>query len=123
MTNAVNWFEIPASDIGRAVDFYGKLLDTQLETMEPMPGFHMAMLPYTPQEGVGGALIQGEGYAPSTEGSVVYLNGGEDLNTVLNRVEGAGGKIAQPKTDLGENGYIAFFIDSEGNKVGLHSMK
>ena len=122
MTSALNWFEIPASDISRAAEFYGKLLDTQLETVEAMPGFSMAMLPYTPQEGVGGAIIQGEGYAPSTGGSLVYLNGGEDLNTVLDRVEGAGGKIAQSKTGIGENGYVAFFIDSEGNKVGLHSM-
>jgi predicted enzyme related to lactoylglutathione lyase len=122
MTNALNWFEIPASDIARAVEFYGKLLDTQLETMEAMPDFSMAMLPYTPQEGVGGAIIQGEGYAPSIDGSLIYLNGGEDLNTVLSRVEDAGGKIAQPKTGIGENGFVAFFIDSEGNKVGLHSM-
>lgn len=122
MTSALNWFEIPASNISRAAEFYGKLLDTQLETIEAMSGFSMAIFPYTPQEGVGGAVVQGEGYVPSTDGSLVYLNGGEDLNTILGRVEGAGGKVAQPKTDLGENGYVAFFIDSEGNKVGLHSM-
>ena len=52
----------------------------------------------------------------------MYLNGGEDLSTVLDKVEGAGGKVMQPKTDIGENGFIAFIEDTEGNKVGLHSM-
>jgi predicted enzyme related to lactoylglutathione lyase len=122
MTNALNWFEIPATDFGRAVAFYGKLLDTQLEAMEPMPGFKMAMLPYAPQEGIGGAIVEGEGYTPSSDGSLVYLNGGEDLNAVLNRVEAAGGKVTLPKADIGENGFMAYFIDSEGNKIGLHSM-
>ena len=85
-----------------------------------MPGFTMAMFPA--EDGVGGALLHGEGYNPSTEGTILYLNGGDNLSTVLDKVEGAGGKIAMPKTDIGENGFVAYFIDSEGNRVGLHSM-
>jgi predicted enzyme related to lactoylglutathione lyase len=56
------------------------------------------------------------------DGSTVYLNGGEDLSHSLAKVEPAGGKIMMPKTSLGENGFMALFIDSEGNKVAFHSM-
>ena len=77
---------------------------------------------YKEGEGIGGSLSQGEDYTPSKGGVVVYLNGGEDLSTVLDKVEENGGKIEMPKTAIGENGYIAFFIDTEENKIGLHSM-
>jgi predicted enzyme related to lactoylglutathione lyase len=85
-----------------------------------MPGFQMAMM--LVEDGVGGGFVQGEGYTPSTEGSVVYLNAGEDLAVALAKVEGAGGQVLVPKTGIGENGFMAFFLDTEGNKVGLHSM-
>ena len=120
MSNALNWFEIPASDINRAVKFYSTVLAVDLEVMEPMPGFKMAMM--MAEDGVGGGIVQGEGYAPSTEGTVVYLNGGDDLAVPLGKVEAAGGKILLPKQDIGENGFMAYFLDTEGNKVGLHSM-
>ena len=120
MTNALNWFEIPASDYERAEKFYNTIFATQLIPMDGMEGFRMGMFPA--EDGVGGGVIQGEGYVPSTEGSVVYLNAGDDLNVVLDRVEAAGGQVILPKTNIGENGYMAYFMDSEGNKVGLHSM-
>ena len=120
MSNALNWFEIPAADINRAVKFYKAILGAELTVMEMQPGFVMAMLPH--EGGVGGAIVQGEGYAPTESGTVVYLNGGEDLNTVLTKVPAAGGEVLMPKTDIGENGFAAYFRDSEGNKVGLHSM-
>jgi len=119
MSNALNWFEIPASDIKRASKFYGTILGAELDISDAMPGYQMAMLPA--EDGVGGALIQGDGYSPSAEGTMVYLNGGQDLTVPLGKVEGAGGKILVPKTDIGENGFFAYFLDSEGNKVGLHS--
>ena len=72
---------------------------------------------------IGGCIIQGKGYEPSAKGSLVYLNGGKDLKTILSKVEKAGGKILLPKTAIGHNGFIAHFKDSEGNKIGLHSMK
>ena len=76
------------------------------------------------KEGVGGAIVHGEGCVPSQEGTLVYLNGGEDLSVVLGRVESAGGKILVPKTLITEEmGYYAVFLDSEGNKVGLYSQK
>ena len=63
------------------------------------------------------------GYEPTNKGSLVYLNGGEDLSVPLSKVEAAGGKILLPKTALGPNGFMAHFTDTEGNKVGFHSMK
>jgi predicted enzyme related to lactoylglutathione lyase len=75
-------------------------------------------------QGVGGAIVYGNGYKPSADGTVVYLNAGEDLNIILNRVVPAGGKAVTPKILITEEiGYSAFFIDTEGNRVGLHSAK
>lgn len=122
MDNALNWFEIPTTDIDRAAAFYGAIFDTKLEVFEMYPGFKMGMFPYEAGKGVGGAIVHGDGYTPSTDGTVVYLNGGDDLSVVLNRVEGAGGKALGPKQDIGENGFVAMFVDTEGNRVGLHSM-
>ena len=120
MSNSLNWFEIPAYDINRAAKFYSTVLGAELEIAEMSPGYLMAMLPS--EGGVGGALVQGDGYAPSTDGTLVYLNGGEDLALPLGNVESAGGQVLVPKTDIGENGFFAYILDSEGNKVGLHSM-
>lgn len=122
MKNAINWFEIPVTDFARSVKFYSALLDTEMLQME-MGGCMMAFFPCD-RESVGGAIVSGNGYKPSSEGTIVYLNGGEDLNTPLSRVEKAGGKVVLPKTLIREDiGYWAFFLDTEGNKVGLHSMK
>lgn len=121
MANAVNWFEIPVSDIHRAVIFYSAILGIVLEAGPVSEGYMMATFPA--EDGVSGALVSGEGYVPSSNGTTVYLNGGHDLNEVLNRVEAAGGKVIVPKIDIGESGFFAFFLDTEGNKVGLHSME
>jgi len=87
-----------------------------------MAGSLMGFLLHEQGKGVGGAIIHGDGFVPSQEGTVVYLNGGSDLSNVLDRVEDAEGSVVLPKTHITpEVGYIAYFIDSEGNKVGLHS--
>jgi predicted enzyme related to lactoylglutathione lyase len=122
MKNAINWFEIPAVDFARSVKFYSAILSTEMPQME-MGGCMMAFFPCD-RETVGGAVVSGNGYKPSAEGSIVYLNGGDDLSEVLSRVEAAGGKVLLPKTLIREDiGYWAFFLDTEGNKVGLHSIK
>ena len=120
MANALNWFEIPASDYGRAEKFYNAIFATELVRMDGMEGYQMGMFPA--EDGVSGGVIEGEGYVPSAEGSLVYLNAGDDLSDVLARVEAAGGQVILPKTSIGENGFMAYFLDTEGNKVGLHSM-
>ncbi len=121
MRNVLNWFEIPVTDMARAVTFYGAILGVELKAEEIM-GMLTAFFPYEWEGGgAGGGLMQGSGYVPSTEGTLVYLNGGDDLAIVLDKVEGAGGSVVMPKSSIGENGFMAIFIDSEGNKVGLHS--
>ncbi len=122
MTNAINWFEIPVTDFARAKKFYETILAAEIMEM-PFPNGNYGMLPSDMQNGVGGGLVQGEGFEPSDKGTIVYLNGGDDLSLPLSRVEQAGGKILMPKTSIGENGYMAHFIDTEGNRVAFHSMK
>ena len=122
MTNAINWFEIPVTDFTRAKKFYETILGAEIMEM-PFPNGRYGMLPSDMQNGVGGGLAQGEGFEPSDKGTLVYLNGGDDLSVSLSRVEQAGGKIILPKTSIGENGFMAHFIDTEGNRVALHSMK
>lgn len=123
MTNSINWFEIPVTDFARAKKFYETLYDAEIMEM-PFPDGKYGMLPGDWQNGgVGGGIAQYEGFEPSAKGSLVYLNGGDDLSIPLSKVEGAGGKIILPKTSIGENGFMAHFIDTEGNKIALHSMK
>lgn len=122
MANVINWFEIPAANFERACEFYGKVLDGQIHKVDAPGGTKMGFFPHSAPESVSGAIVQAEGYEPSEKGSVVYLNGGNDLSVALGRVEQAGGKIIMPKTSIGENGYMAHFVDSEGNRIALHSM-
>jgi uncharacterized protein len=119
--NVVSWFEIPATNFARAQAFYGAVLGRTIEPMVMGP-ITMGFLSSDPNA-VGGAIVHGEG-APSQLGTIVYLNGGEDLAPMLARVEPAGGSIAVPKTEIGNDfGFFAHFVDTEGNKIGLHSMR
>jgi len=123
MAHAINWFEIPVKDLNRAKAFYETVLGAPMQPMEGM-GMKSAFFPADLEHGsIGGCIMEGAGYEPSTKGSLVYLNGGEDLSVPLSKVERSGGKIMMPKTGIGPNGFMAYFEDTEGNKVGLHSMK
>lgn len=122
MKNAINWFEIHATDIIRAKKFYETVLNIEMQM--PFEGVKYAMFPADMMNGgVGGGLMQEEGYEPSATGPMIYLNGGEDLALPLSRIEGAGGKIIREKTSIGANGFFALFMDTEGNRVALHSMQ
>lgn len=123
MTHSINWFEIPVTDFARAKKFYETLYGADIMEM-PHPAYKYGMLPADMQNGgIGGGIVQGEGFEPSTKGALIYLNGGEDLSVPLAKVEEAGGKIVLPKTSIGPNGFMAQIIDTEGNKIALHSMK
>ena len=118
--NYISWFEIPALNFERAVNFYNNIYQIIMET-NAMNGYTMAFFPTV--AGVGGAIICGEGSEPSDKGALLYLNGGEDLDNVLNRVESSGGRILLSKQQINEDaGYFALFIDTEGNKLALHSI-
>ena len=115
----VSWFEIPATDFQQAVHFYNNIFGIEME-QNITDVNAMAYFPVT--TGIGGAIIAGPGSIPSDIGPLIYLNGGNDLNDVLNKVEENGGRIVMPKTLISEDaGYFAIFIDSQGNKLALHS--
>ena len=123
--DAISWFEIPATDFARAKRFYQAIFDFEMPEMDMGP-IKMGILLYDQNNnGVGGAICCGEGYTPSgANGPKAYLNGGKDLSVVLNRVAAAGGSVVMPKTEITpELGYMAFFTDTEGNVLGLHSME
>ncbi len=120
--NALNWFEIPASDINRAKSFYEHIFGINMGDTAEMMGMQMAMFPASDGK-VSGGLVQSSMHTPSQDGSVVYLNANEaGMDNVLDKIPAAGGQVVMPKTQITpEIGYMAFFIDSEGNKVALHS--
>ena len=119
LVNCINWFEIPAISFDRAVKFYSSIFNFEFETNE-MNGYSMAFFPSN--SGVSGAIICGEGSVPSDKGPLLYLNGGEDLEHVLSRVEQAGGRVIMTKQMINPTaGYFALFIDTEGNRLALHS--
>lgn len=125
MNNAISWFEIPASDLNRATKFYEKIFDVSLAAMD-MPNIKMRMFPLDDMmTQVGGAVVDSGGFhkPSSTDGPLIYLNGNPDVQKVLDKVEAAGGKIIVPKTEISpEYGYMAVIIDTEGNRIGLHSV-
>jgi len=115
------WCEIPVLDFARARTFYEALLGHPIEVMTMGPST-MGFLSSDPDQ-VSGAIVHGDGTAPSQSGTLVYFNGGEDLSAMLARVEPAGGTVSVPKTEIGNGfGFFALFTDSEGNRLGLHSM-
>lgn len=117
--NFVTWFEIPAYNHYRSVAFYNYIYGIEITTVE-LNGFAMGFFPA--ENGIGGAIVTGPGCVPSEVGPLIYLNAGDDLNTVLCRINEAGGRVVMEKTFLSEQaGYFALFIDSEGNRLALHS--
>ncbi|PID26404.1 MAG: hypothetical protein CR982_10475 [Candidatus Cloacimonadota bacterium] len=123
MKNPIVWLEIAATDLERAKVFYGKVFGLEFKLID-MPDQKMyAFGSEDPNTcGSSGCLMKSEYSKPSTEGTIVYFSC-EDLSVELARVEEAGGKIIIPKTDIGEFGFFAHIIDTEGNKIGLHSIE
>ena len=123
--NAISWFEIPTSNLDRAAKFYETIFNINLISMDT-PHIKMRRFPVEdPMAGVGGALVYNENFYKSslTDGPLIYLNGNPDVQNILDRIEAAGGKIAVPKTEISpEYGNMAVFIDTEGNRFGLHSV-
>ena len=120
MKSFVSIFEIPATEISRAIKFYQNILSIDIEKMD-FVDMQMGLFPTDEQITIG-VIVQGEGYTPSSNGVTIYLDGGDDLQIILDKIESNGGKIIVPKTlHADESGYYALFIDTEGNRLGLHS--
>jgi predicted enzyme related to lactoylglutathione lyase len=123
-TNALNWFEIPVTDMARAKHFYQVVFSIHMDDMN-MPGMEMATFPYEPNSGkASGALVKSDYHHPSKDGVVVYLNANPDMSETLDRIQAEHGEIVMPKTKISDEiGFMAFFIDSEGNRIALHSQE
>lgn len=116
----LSWFEIPVTNMDRAIVFYDKILMLDLKK-DVSHGAPMAFFPMKPKE-ASGALIEMSEFKPGSNGPVLYLNGGDNLQVVLDRVTPAGGKVILPKTLISADvGYFALFLDTEGNRIGLYS--
>ncbi len=123
-TNMVGWFEIPVTDMDRAKKFYENVFDVEINVME-FGGEMMGFFPFAEDpeaKGAGGALIKKEGlYTPSVDGVLIYFSC-KELTKELNRIEAAGGKVLIEKKLISEDvGYMGLFLDSEGNRIALHS--
>lgn len=122
-SRVIAWFEIPSVDFDRATRFYETALDTQLQR-EVMGGVPMAMFGHE-ESATGGCVVYNpREIKPVSDGVLVYLNAEPSVRAALERVERAGGKKDGMAIELPNNfGYVGFFIDTEGNRVGLHSLK
>ena len=121
-TNSLNWFEIPVTDMERAKHFYQVAFSIHMDDMG-MPGMEMTGFPAEMGSGkVSGCLVKSGDRKPSTDGITIYLNANPDMADVLERIQSEGGQVLLGKTQITpEIGYMAFFIDSEGNRIALHS--
>lgn len=122
--NAISWVEIPTLDLQRAQKFYEAIFDIEMVPLD-LANIKMRMFPVESPTAVAGALCFAEEfYKPSaTDGPLIYLNANPDVQRVLDKVEAAGGKVIVPKTEISpEYGHMGIFIDTEGNRVGLHSV-
>lgn len=123
--NAIGWFDINVNDMDRAVSFYQAVFEKTLEDMNDptdsnvlMKAFPTDMANY----GAGGALVKREGASPAVGGTTIYF-GVEDCAVEESRVAAAGGQVIRGKFSIGEFGWVSLCMDSEGNLIGLSSMK
>lgn len=118
MNFSMPWFEIPVADMDRAAQFYGSLFQQELQIMDAM-GMKTSFFPIDHQKlGTGGSLTQGTAYTPGKGGGIVYLQVTESMDEALQRVTEAGGEVLLPKVKI-PDGFMAHFLDSEGNRIGL----
>lgn len=120
--NPVGWFDINVSDLERAKKFYEIVFDIRLVDFPIEWGKQSAFPSDREGANISGALVEREGLIPNANNTVVYFVS-EDCTTEEARVEAAGGKIVQPKTNIGQFGYVSLVVDTEGNTIGLHSRK
>jgi predicted enzyme related to lactoylglutathione lyase len=122
MTQPLSWFEIPALDFARGRSFYEKLFGVELKEHAAGPNV-MGVFPYDEEKASGGCVMKGPFLTPSFDGVIVYLNAGDSLDDVLNKIQPLGGEVVFPKTPVPGIGVFAHIKDTEGNRVGLFAVK
>jgi uncharacterized protein len=120
MSHQIVWVDIPVLKLDRAIRFYSAVLGMQVEKVE-YPGMSIGSFPHKDGE-VAGCLYLSDKVKPSEDGPLVYLNAHGRLDEALEAVSATGGKILQPKESIGPFGFRAVILDSEGNRIALHSM-
>ncbi len=119
MANRIVWCDIPVVDLDRAIRFYSAVLGAEVKK-ESFPEMAIGMLPHGSEE-VGACLFTSDNEAPGREGPLVYLNVEERMDDALSAVEKNGGKVLKRKHQIGQYGFRAVILDSEGNRIALHS--
>ena len=119
MANQIVWCDIPVLDLDRAIKFYSALLGAEVKKQE-FPGTIVGILPHNDGE-VGGCLFASAQEKPTDTGVMIYLNANGRLDQALAAIAINGGKVVQPKQSIGPFGFRAVILDSEGNRVALHS--
>ena len=118
--NPVVYFEIPVSDLDRAIAFYQAVFNVEFERAI-IDNNEMALFPlYEEDGGISGALVKGEVYIPTTKGVIVYFRT-DNIEETLDRAVQHGSEVLYPKTAVGKLGFVAEFKDSEGNRIALYS--
>lgn len=118
MAQYVGWFDIPVTDLDRAIGFYSQVLDAKIEKMHHETS--IGVFAHSDNQ-IGGCLYQDADFLPSGQGPLLYFSVNGRLDAALTQVEALGGKILQPKQSLGQYGFRALVLDSEGNRIALHS--
>ena len=118
--NPVGWFDINVANLDRAKKFYQSVFNVKL-TDAPIEWGKQSFFPFSQEsQGISGALVEKADFIPSSNNTVVYFET-EEITAEEQKIEAAGGRIIQPKMNIGEFGFISIFLDTEGNVVGLHS--
>jgi len=117
----VAWFDIPVRDLDRALQFYSAVLATKLKKEQAGPGVAIALLPHA-EGSMGGCLVQNLDAKPSESGPLLYLNTHGRLDEALNAVKKHGGAVVSGRHSIAPYGFRAIVLDSEGNRIALHSM-
>jgi hypothetical protein len=120
MANCIAWCDIPVTNLDRAIRFYSALTGETV-TKQEYPGFQIGLLPGTGSEVTGCLYIAKSDNQPSATGPLVYINCSGRLDDAVSQVESHGGKILTAKEKIGNYGYRAVVLDSEGNRIALHS--
>jgi predicted enzyme related to lactoylglutathione lyase len=122
--NPIDWFEIYVQDMARAKKFYESVFQLTLQKLEsPMPGIELWAFPAEMNVyGACGALVKMDGFTSSGNSTIVYFHC-DDCTVEEGLAKSSGGKVQRPKTSIGQYGFISLVFDTEGNMIGLHSMK
>lgn len=119
MAHSVVWFDLPVVDLDRAIKFYSAVLGADVHK-DVHPEFSLGVLPHGPGE-VSGCLVTSSKAKPTADGPLMYFNVNGRLDKAVSEAEAHGGKILEPRHPIGPYGHRAVIIDSEGNRIALHS--